>query len=183
MAHELGPLRWLVGEWEGQTGDDIAPGDDRGSENNKFRERMSFEPTGLVENHEQRLYGLRYRTTAWRLGVQDPFHEELGYWLWDAKAGQVMRCFLVPRGVSVLAGGAASQDARQLRMEANLGSPIYGICSNPFLDQEFKTVRYVLELMVHDEGSFSYDEDTQLLMRGKSEIFHHRDRNSLKRVR
>jgi hypothetical protein len=42
---------------------------------------------------------------VWRLGETDPFHEELGYWLWDADAGQVLRCFMVPRGVTVIAGG------------------------------------------------------------------------------
>jgi hypothetical protein len=78
-TEELGPLGRLVGTWEGDKGDDVAPSDDRGTENNKFRERMVFEETGLVQNHEQNLYGLRYRTTAWRLGEDDPFHEELGY--------------------------------------------------------------------------------------------------------
>ena len=88
----LGPLGPLLGTWEGDKGDDIAPDDDRTKvENNKYRERMVFEPTGLVENHDQSLYGLRYSTTAWRLGEDDPFHEELGYWMWDAEAGTVIR--------------------------------------------------------------------------------------------
>ena len=86
-AGELGPLSGLEGTWEGDKGTDQAPDDDRSQvETNKFRERMTFAPTGLVENHEQKLYGLRYATTAWRLGEDEPFHEELGYWLWDAGA-------------------------------------------------------------------------------------------------
>jgi hypothetical protein len=72
--HELGPLAPLAGVWEGEKGTDTAPDDDRVSkEINRYRERMSFEPTGVVENHDQRLFGLRYATTAWRLGEQDPF--------------------------------------------------------------------------------------------------------------
>ena len=90
---KLGPLAPLVGVWEGTKGDDVAPSDDRGTENNKYRERLVFEDIGLVENHEQRLFGLRYKTMAWRIGADDPFHEELWYWLWDGNAKQVMRCF------------------------------------------------------------------------------------------
>jgi hypothetical protein len=69
----LGPLAVLAGVWEGDKGDDVAPSDDRGTERNQFRERMTFEPFGPVNNHEQQLYGLRYSTVAWRLGEDAPF--------------------------------------------------------------------------------------------------------------
>lgn len=182
MIRELGPLRFLAGIWEGDKGDDTAPSSSRGTEKNLFRERMVFEPIGRVDNHEQILYGLRYSTVAFRLGVDKPYHEEVGYWLWDAKAGQVMRCFIVPRGVNVLAGGTAKKDDRQFRMEAKVGSEVYGICSNPFLDVEFKTVAYELEVKLLDDNTLHYAENTQLQMKGKKDIFHHRDSNTLKRV-
>jgi hypothetical protein len=178
----LGPLAQLVGTWEGNKGNDVAPSDDRGTERNDYRERLTFTPFGPVNNHEQTLYGLKYATTAWRLGEESAFHEELGYWLWDAKAKQVMRCFMVPRGVTVLAGGTVEPDAREFKLEANCGSQTYGICSNLFLDREFKTVRYILSIKVHGDGTFSYEEDTQLQIRGKSELFHHTDRNTLKKA-
>ncbi len=180
---KLGPLRSLVGTWEGDKGDDLAPDDDRTQvENNKYRERLVFEPTGQVNNHDQTLFGLRYRTTAWRLGEDSPFHEEVGYWLWDAGNKQILRCFIVPRGITVLAGGTAEADAKSFELAAELGSPTYGICSNQFLDREFKTVRYELKVTVHDDGSFSYDEDTQMQIPGQAEIFHHRDKNTVRRV-
>ena len=178
----LGPLAALAGIWEGDEGQDVSPSDDRGVEQNAYRERLVLEPIGRVDNHEQVLYGLRYATTAWRLEEDEPFHEEVGYWLWDAQAGQVMRCFVVPRGVTVLAGGAAAPDAKQFSMSADVGSETFGISSNPFLDRHFKTVRYELEVTVHEDGRFSYDEDTQLQIPGQAEIFHHTDRNTLKRV-
>ncbi len=132
---DFGPLAGLIGTWEGDKGIDTAPDDDRVSkEINQFRERMTFAPTGLVENHDQKLYGLRYATTAWRLGAEDPFHEELGYWLWDADARQVLRCFMIPRGVTVIAGGTAEPDAKSFQLAAEVGSDTYGICSNRFLD-------------------------------------------------
>ena len=178
----LGPLGPLIGTWEGDKGDDTAPSDDRGTEKNRFRERMTFEPIGLVENHEQKLYGLKYSTVAWRIGEAEAFHQEVGYWLWDAKARQVMRCFIVPRGVVVLAGGTVKPGAKTFKLSATVGSRTYGICSNLFLDKEFKTVRYELKITVHGENSFSYDEDSQLKMKGRAKIFHHRDKNTVTRV-
>src|SRR5436190_23274310 len=80
---KLGPLAALAGTWEGIKGDDTAPADDRGTERNQYRERITFVPISPVQNHEQTLYGLRYATTAWRIGEPDPFHEALGYWLGD----------------------------------------------------------------------------------------------------
>ena len=105
LVKNLGPLAPLVGVWEGAQGDDIAPSDDRGTENNKYRERMVFEPFGPQTNHEQILYGLRYSTTAWRLGEPEPFHEDIGYWIWDVQDKQITKTFVIPRGIAVLAGG------------------------------------------------------------------------------
>ena len=75
----------------------------------------------------------------------------------------------------------AEQIIAKLR-EAEVGSETFGICSNPFLDEEFKTVRYELEVTIHDGGSFSYAEDTQLRMKGRADLFHHTDGNTLHRV-
>jgi hypothetical protein len=143
---------------------------------------MTFAPTGLVENHEQKLYGLRYATTAWRLGEPDPFHEELGYWLWDAEAKQVLRCFMVPRGVTVIAGGTVEPRATSFDLRAEVGSETYGICSNRFLDREFRTVRYELHFEKRGDDGLYYKEDTVLLIRGQEEPFHHTDENTLTRV-
>lgn len=177
----LGPLASLLGSWEGEKGNDRAPDDNRGVETNLFREIMVCEPTGLVQNHEQYLYGLRYKTTAWRIGEPNAFHETLGYWLWDGATSQVMRCFLVPRGVSVMAGGKVDKGAKSFTLAAKLGSPTYGICSGPFLDAEFKTVQYDVAMTFHDQNSFSYEEHTHLLMKGHKDVFNHVDKNTLRR--
>jgi hypothetical protein len=183
IIQNLGPLAALVGTWEGVRGQDVAPSDDRGTEKSSFRETLTFVPFGPVDNHEQKLFGLRYGTTAWRQGEADAFHEETGYWLWDAQARQVMRCFIVPRGVTVLAGGTVEPGAREFQLAAELGSRTYGICSNLFLDREFRTVRYELKITLHENGEFSYEEDTQLEMPGKPGVFHHTDQNRLRRVK
>jgi hypothetical protein len=181
-GESLGPLARMLGTWEGADGEDHAPSPGRTFQVNHFRERTMLEPTGLVDNHEQRLYGLRYFTQAWRLGEVDPFHEEVGYWMWDPKEHQVIRCFSIPRGLTVMAGGTVPADAREFYLSAELGSEIYGVCSNKFLHREFRTLYYELKVTFNDDGSFSYDQDTQLWLKGKSEIFHHRDRNTLHKV-
>ncbi len=180
--HNYGPLASLIGTWEGIKGDDIAPGDDRGTENNKYKERMTFEPIGMVNNHEQTLYGLKYFTEAWRIGEANAFHQEIGYWLWDIKENQVMKSFIVPRGIAVIAGGTAGLGAKSFNLKATLGSATYGICSNKFLDQQFKTVEYTIQINVLGPNEFSYEQDTVIQMPGKPKLFHHTDKNHLSRL-
>lgn len=179
---KLGPLEALVGAWEGSEGLDSSFSHARGAvHETPFRERVTFDPLGPVENGTQVLYGLDYKTAAWREGEDDPFHTEVGYWLWDADAGQVMRCFMVPRGSTVLAGGDAKADSTELVMKAECGSTTYGVLSNPYLDANAKCVRYELTVSIGD-GSWSYQEDTVLEMKGRAELLHHTDRNTLRRA-
>ena len=46
----------------------------------------------------------------------------------------VIRCFMVPRGATTLAGGDAAADARSFELRADRGDPVHGILSNPYLD-------------------------------------------------
>jgi hypothetical protein len=184
---ELGPLARLQGIWEGEKGTDLAPSDkaetDRQPVTSAYRERMVFEPTGRVDNHEQSLFGLRYATTAWRIGSPDPFHEEVGYWMWDAKSKLVIRCFMPPRGMTVLAGGHAEPDANSFTLEAEAGSETFGICSSPFLLEQFKTVRFTFALEFSSDDRFAYEEHTWLEMKGREALFDHSDANTLERVK
>lgn len=183
-----GPLRFLIGTWKSQglKGENQAPDPDRKIENTKFRQTMIFEPIGDVVNHEQLLYVLRYHTKAWEEGKDgpndNPFHEEVGYFIWDKANRQVMKSFIVPRGVAVNAGGDADINDTEFKVSAILGSPTYGLCSNKFLDEEFQTVRYDLKIKFLDEETFSYEENTQLKIKGQAKIFDHTERNTLRKV-
>ncbi len=73
-------------------------------------------------------------------------------------------------------------DARSFAITAEVGSETYGICSNKFLDREFKTVKFEQKVYFHDENSFSYEEDTHLQIKGQSDIFHHVDKNTLNKL-
>lgn len=179
---ELGPLRALVGIWEGDQGIDVAFSNVKGEiVETPFRERTTFSPFGPVENGRQVLYGLDYRTAAWRRDEENPFHTEVGYWLWDAADGQVMRCFMIPRGTTVLAGGDAEPDTRLLSMQAHVGSATYGVLSNRFLDEFARTTDYEVTVRLGD-GTFSYEETTTIVHGRLTDVLNHTDRNTLHRV-
>jgi len=178
IIKNLGPLAALAGIWEGDQGIDISRIRSREQET-KYRERIVFSPIGPVRNGPQELFGLRYAMTAWRLGEQDAFHEELGYWLWDGENKQVLRCFMVPRGVLINAGGDAESDSTNFHLSAEAGSETYGILSNKYLDESYKTMKYTLDVTIHEDGQFSYKEDTQLWIPVNAAIFHHTDQNTL----
>jgi len=184
-----GPLRFYIGSWEsaGLTGENQAPDPDRKIENTKYRQTMTFEPIGDAENHEQLLYVLKYETKAWEEGEHgpddNPFHQEIGYFIWDKMNHQVMKSFTIPRGVVVLAGGDADQDSTELKFNAVLGSATYGICSNKFLDTEFQTVQYDVKFELLDEDKFLYDENTRMKIKGQDRIFDHTEKNTLIRVK
>jgi len=181
IVEKLGPLAALAGIWEGDQGIDVSiiQGNERRT---KYRERIVFDPLGPVRNGPQELYGLRYATTAWRLGEDDAFHEELGYWLRDAGRKQVLRCFMVPRGVLINAGGDAEIDSTHFHLSAEVGSQTYGILSNKFLNESHKTMKYELDVNIQADGKFSYQEDTQLWIPVNEAVFHHTDQNTLSKV-
>jgi hypothetical protein len=72
--------------------------------------------------------------------------------------------------------------AAEFELVAERGSTINGICSNPFLEDAFRTDAYRIKVTVHDNHSWSYDETTTLMIRGQSEPFHHTDKNRLVRI-
>jgi len=180
---EWGPLQALIGEWEGDGGLDSAFSHSRGEVvATPYREKVTMKPFGPVDNGSQHLYGLDYRTAMWRGDEENPFHTEVGYWLWDGDAQQVMRGFVVPRGITTLAGGAAAPDATSFTMKAELGAPTYGISENLYLNGVASTVRYEVAITVGDDGSWSYAENTTLHMKEFAEPFPHTDHNTLHRV-
>ena len=181
IINNLGPLATLAGSWKGDKGIDVSRVNSKVKET-KYHEKVTFEPLGPVRNGPQELYGLRYSMTAWRLGEEDAFHEEVGYWLWDRINKQVLRCFMVPRGVLINAGGTAEADSKEFHLSAEVGSETYGILSNIYLDESYKTMKYLLDVTVHDDNSFSYSETTQLWIPVNKAIFDHTDKNTLVRA-
>ena len=182
MTNEWGPLGPLAGEWEGEGGLDTAFSHSQSKVlGTPYLEKCTLKPFGPVDNGSQQLYGLDYRSAMWRGDEENPFHTEVGYWLWDAASGEVVRGFVVPRGITVLAGGIAAADATQFTLEAAHGHPQYDIGENLYLAKNASTLSYEATITVGD-GSWSYDETTMLQMNEFDEPFAHTDNNTLHRV-
>lgn len=183
---KLGPLTPLVGEWEGTVGIDLSyhNRDDETVETGYF-ERAWFKPIPIVENGQQRIEGLNYEMTAWRHGEEamDPFHDEVGYLLWDKANGQVIRCFAVPRGLAILAGGDAGPHDRSLTFSAEPGSDNYGLCQNKYLSDRARAIAFESTFVFNDDGTLSYTSDLVLNLAGPGVEMHHTDRNTLHRVK
>ena len=148
-----------------------------------YLEKLTMKPFGPVDNGSQSLYGLDYKSLMWRGSEDNPFHTEVGYWLWDAAAGEVLRGFVVPRGITVLAGAiGVAADVTSFTLTAKLGDPGYGISENAYLAQKASSKAYTVTITVNPDDTWSYAEETTLHMAEFDEPFPHTDANTLHRV-
>ena len=177
----LGPLTRMAGIWQGLRGVDVKPKAD-GPRKQVYVERIELQPIDPQTNGPQLLYGLRYHTHVTKPDQVKTYHDQVGYWLWEPATGTVIHTLAIPRGQTAMAVGQASADATRFELVATRGAETYGICSNPFLEHAFNTVEFRLEVTINDDGTWSYDEDTVLMIRGRDEPFHHTDRNRLTRI-
>lgn len=177
----LGPLRALAGVWTGTRGLDVKPKAE-GPKKQAFVERIELQPVDPVTNGPQLLYGLRYHTHITKPDQVKTYHEQVGYWLWEPATGAVIHTLTIPRGEVAMAGGTAAADATTFELVATQGLDTFGICSAPFLDQAFKTTEFRIRVTVNPDGTWTYEEDTVLQIRGQAEPFHHTDRNTLHKL-
>jgi len=153
-----------------------------GDEHNDFVERYELQPIDPQTNGPQLFYGLRYHTHIVKPGEVETFHDQVGYWLWEPAARTVLLTIAIPRGHVALAAGTAAPDAGEFEVSAALGSEVYGILSNPFLDRAFQTVGFRMHVTVNDDGTWSYEEHTQIRIPDREALVDHVDRNTLKRI-
>jgi hypothetical protein len=177
----LGPLRRLAGIWASADGMDVNPKPDC-PEHQRFIERYELQPIDAQTNGPQLYYGLRYHTRIVKPDDPETFHDQVGYWLWEPATLAILLTLSIPRGQAAMAIGRAAPDARSFTLEAVRGSSVNGIVSNPFLEQAFRTDRYTIKVDTHDDGTWSYEQDTLLIIPGQPEPFHHTDRNRLRKI-
>ncbi|MDB5471687.1 MAG: uncharacterized protein JWR84_3247 [Caulobacter sp.] len=177
----LGPLRRLAGIWEGRRGVDVNPKAD-GPETRDYYERIEMQPIDPQANGPQLFYGLRYHVHVNTVEEALTFHDQVGYWLWEPATGLILQTLSIPRGQVAIAAGHAERDATTLVLTAVRGQTEYGICSTTFLEQAFRTDAYRIEVTFHDDGSWSYVQDTTLQVRGQDAPFLHRDKNTLSKI-
>jgi hypothetical protein len=187
----LGPLRPLAGVWTSGDGADVhpvGPGSDvtgpviDNDEHNVFVERYELQPIDPQTNGPQLFYGLRYHTHIVKPGEVETFHDQVGYWLWEPAARTVLHSLAIPRGQVALAAGVVEPDATEFEVSAVRGSEMYGILSNPFLERAFQTVNFRIRVTVHANGTWSYEEHTEMRIPGRDGIVDHVDRNTLRLV-
>ena len=179
--NKLGPLRGMAGVWEGTRGLDIKPKAD-GPRKQAFFERIELQPIDPVTNGPQLFYGLRYHTHVTKPAQVKTYHDQVGYWLWEPATGTIIQTLAIPRGQIAMAVGQASADATSFELVAKRDTATYGICSNPFLEYAFNTIEYRIKVSINADGTWSYDEDTVMMIRDRPEPFHHMDRNTLVKV-
>jgi len=177
----LGPLRAMAGIWNGTRGVDVNPKAD-GPETQAFTERVELQPIDPQTNGPQLFYGLRYHQHIVKPGEIETYHDQIGYWLWEPATETIIQTLAIPRGQTAMAGGKAAPNATSFELMAKRGAETYGICSNPFLEYAFRTVEYRIKVAILSDSSWSYDEDTTLLLRGRTEPFHHTDKSTLTKI-
>jgi hypothetical protein len=177
----LGPLRGMAGIWEGRRGLDVNPKAE-GPKKQAYVEHIELQPIDPQTNGPQLFYGLRYHTHVVKPDQVKTYHDQVGYWLWEPSTNTVIHTLTIPRAQVVMAVGKASADAKQFELIATHGSESFGIRSAPFLEYAFKTVEFRIKVTINPDGTWSYDEDTVLIIRGKPDPFHHTDRNTLSKI-
>lgn len=183
VAIDYGPLSQLIGTWKGDKGIDIAPEPD-GSETNPYYENITFSAIGDVTNAEsQVLTALHYRQIVRRKSDDEAFHDETGYWMWDAQAGVVMQSLAIPRGVSLLAGAVYQGEKDQsgntvLEVSAAHDDKKWQIIQSPFMHDNAQTRQFSHKISVGN-NQLTYFETTLVAIYGKE--FKHTDQNELVR--
>jgi len=180
---DYGPMKGLIWTWKGDKGMDIAPEAD-GREENPYYETLTFQDIGDVTNAEsQVLTILHYRQIVRRKSNNEVFHDQCGYWMWDAAAGIVMHSLVIPRAVAALAGGkylGAAEGNKDIVLEvsAKLGDPDWGILQSPFMRDKARTTAFTHKITL-GKRMLRYSETTMLEIYGKT--FEHSDQNELTR--
>jgi len=179
---DYGPLKALIGTWKGDKGLDIAPETDGSEEHNPYYETIVFNEGGDLKNAGvQHLAIVSYHQVVTRKSNDEVFHDEVGYWIWDAERNTVIRSFTVPRAVAVVAGGeykAASGDKIVLEVEAGNEGSRWEIAQSPFMQDKAKTTSFESKLTI-DGNKLHFYEKTVLEIYGKT--FDHTDENQLTR--
>jgi hypothetical protein len=177
----LGPLRPLAGIWTGTRGLDVNPKPE-GPERQAFVDRIELQPIDPQTNGPQLYYGLRYHQHVVKPGQVETYHDQVGYWLWEPATGTVIQTLAIPRAQVAMAMGTVSANAKEFELVATRDADCFGIRSAPFLEYAFRTVEYRIRVVIDADGSWSYDEDTVLMVRGQAEPFHHTDRSTLVKI-
>ncbi len=179
--NNLGPLGKMAGIWKGDRGLDLKPKAE-GPKKQAYIENIELQPIDPQTNGPQLLYGLRYHVFITKPDQIKTYHEQVGYWLWDPENEMVIHTIAIPRGLIAMATGHVKKTATQFELIAKQDNPTAGISSAPFLEYAFRTIEYRIQVSINTDGTWSYEQDTVLMINGQTTPFHHTDKNLLIKI-
>ncbi|MEM7365608.1 MAG: heme-binding beta-barrel domain-containing protein [Pseudomonadota bacterium] len=173
-AIDFGPLEQLIGDWQGDRGKDVSPAEgEAGHVDADYRERLLVDVVGDVTNAgTQTLAVVRYHQVVTRLSDGEVFHDEMGYYHYDAATGLLSCTFCIPRGVAVHAAGIPEQSAEGWRVVLKH----VGIAQSSFMAEEASTRGFERHLQVAGK-EVRYRQQIDLGIYGR--VFEHSDENTL----
>lgn len=176
---DYGPLTGLIGAWAGDRGMDLAPEPD-GDETTPYFETLVFEAIGGPTNAgEQTLAAVRYHQVVSRKENGEVFHDEVGYWMWDAAAGTIMHSLAIPRAVTVVASGQPATDGNDVVLHVDTANGGGEIAQSAFMNQKARTTRFHHTIRLSGD-TLTYEETTVLEIYGRT--MDHTDANVLTRA-
>jgi len=153
-----------------------------GPKKQAYTERIEMQPIDPQANGPQLFYGLRYHLHITKPDQVKTYHDQVGYWLWEPATELIVHTLTIPRGMVTMATGKAAASATQFECIAKIDDPTAGISSSPFLDYAFKTIEYRIMVTLLEDGTWSYEQDTVMMIQGQTEPFHHLDTNVLAKI-
>ncbi|MGJ8668259.1 MAG: heme-binding beta-barrel domain-containing protein [Oceanococcus sp.] len=176
---DYGPLQGLIGVWKGDKGVDLSP-EPEGKERSPYYETMTFSPAGDLDNAEtEELVALHYHQIVARKSNDKVFHNQTGYWMWNAATGVVMHSLAIPRGVCVLAcGEVTSKEDGALQFELSTEGDFTAITESPFMREKARTKAFSISMTLNGD-SLRYKQSILLDIYGRE--FDHTDVDTLQR--
>lgn len=178
---DFGPLAQLVGNWETMEGAgvDVAPakiGSEQGAGSlavSPFFETMTFEAVADAQNaSDQYLVALYYKQEVFRKSDGSKFHDQRGYFIYDAKNQMVYNSFCIPRTTCVTAEGVAGKTM-------TLMAPAQGIAEGSYMTGKASTTGFSMNIKI-EENKLTYSQNTMLDIYGQP--MSHTDSSTLIRV-
>lgn len=178
---DYGPLAGLVGTWKSTPmgGVDVAPGQAGSTVGmgnpavSPYYETINYTPAGgAVNASEQNLAALFYRQQVFTKSDNKQFHDQTGYLIYDKKLQKVYDSFCIPRGVCIVAEGAAGTTM-------TLTTQSKGVAETQFMLTKDTTQSFSITLKLFG-NRLRYEQTTDLQVYGKP--FSHTDSGNLKRT-
>ncbi|WP_395024255.1 heme-binding beta-barrel domain-containing protein [Comamonas odontotermitis] len=176
----LGPLAKMVGVWEGDKGNDVAPAQKSSGAIgapavSPYFERISIVPgAGATNASEQELVTVQYHQEVFRKSDKQKFHDQVGYWIWDKKFNTILHSYCVPRAVCITAEGKL-EDPNKFEVGTDRA-----IAESIFMKNNGTTRMFNMSMAVNGDD-MKYNQVTLTTIYGKD--FSHSDSNTLKRVK